>query len=164
MTPRPPADAIVALRSLGRRYRSLFAGLGDDESPDDLAHRIGSKGRSALDHIAGASRTITTSDRTLERILVEDEPSLDPMSTDTSEREAEQQPSGTVDERIADLEVDATRLADRASRAGARDWGRSGRDGDVTVTGAEVLWRAVDAAIDHLKEAERVLSEVRGRP
>ena len=161
MTPRPPADAVVALRSLGRRYRSLFAGLGDDEAPDDLAKRVGAQGRSAFDHIAGASRTITTRDRALEHILVADDPELDPMSTDTSEREAEQQPSGTVEERIADLEVDADRLAARASRARAHDWARTGRADGATVTAAEVLWGAVDAAIEHLRAAQRVLDEVR---
>jgi hypothetical protein len=165
MVPRPPSDAIVALRGLGRRYRALFAGLGEDESPDDMAHRIGAEGRSAFDHIAAASRTLTTRGRALEHVLVEDDPALDPMSTDTSEREAEQQPGGTVEERLAELEVDAGRLADRAARTSAHDWGRTGHlDDGSTVTAAELLWRAVDAAIEHLKSAARVLDEVRGRP
>ena len=83
------------------------------------------------------------------------------MSTDTSEREAEQQPGGTVEERIADLEVDAGRLADRASRASAHDWARTGRADGATITAADVLWGAVDAAVEHLRAAERVLDEVR---
>jgi hypothetical protein len=164
MAPRPPSDAVVALRSLGRRYRALFAGRGDDEAPDDLARRIGSEGRSAFDHIAGASRTLTTCARALDHVLVEDDARLDPMSTDTSEREAEQQPGGTVEERIAELEVDANRLADRAAGVGAREWGRQAtRDDGSAVRASEVLWEGVDDAIEHLRAAERVLSEVRGR-
>lgn len=161
---RPPSDAIVALRSLPRRYRSLFAGLGDDEAPDDLAHRVGESGRSAFDHIAGASRTLTTQERALDQVLVGDDPALDPITTDTSEREAEQQPGGTVEERIAELEIDAARLAERSTRAGARDWARTGRyDDGSTVTAADILWRAVDDAVEHLNAAERTLREVRRR-
>src|SRR3546814_7552754 len=113
MAPRPPADAVVALRSLPRRYRGLCAGLGDDESPDDLAHRVGAGGRSAFDHIAAASRSLTTQDRALEQVLVEDSPTLDPASQDTHEREAEQQPGGSVDERLSELDIEdrkSTRL------------------------------------------------------
>jgi hypothetical protein len=165
MAPRPPSDAIVALRSLGRRYRALFAGLGEDEAPDDMAHRVGAQGHSAFDHMAAASRTLTTTGRALDHVLVEDDPVLDPMSTRTSEREAEQQPGGTVEERLSELEIDANRLADRASRTSARDWGRSGRlDDGFTVTAADLLWSAVDAAIEHLKSAGQILDEVRGRP
>jgi hypothetical protein len=164
VAPRPPADAIVALRSLGRRYRGLFAGLEDNESPDDLARRIGSTGRSAFDHVAAASRTIGTQDGALERILVRDSPTLDPMDVDTTEREAEQEPSGTLEERLANLVVDAEGMADRADHVGAADWSRTGSTPDGTqITAAEVLWRAVDAAVDHLKAAEQVLAEVRGR-
>lgn len=165
MSLRPPSDAIVALRSLPRRYRGIFAGLGDDESPDDLAHRPGPEGRSAFDHIAAASRSLTTRGRALERILVDDDPRLDPMDTETVERERELMPGGTVEERLSELEVDALRLAEQADRASARDWGRTGRlDDDREVTASEVLWEAVDSAVDHLRAAERTLKEVRGRP
>jgi hypothetical protein len=164
MTPRPPSDAIVALRSLGRRYRGLFAGLGDDETPDDLAHRVGGTGRSAIDHVATASRTIATQRRALDQILVHDDPALDPPATDTAERVSEQQPGGTVEERIAELQIDADALADRADGASAADWGRTGRrDDGTTVTASEVLWVAVDSAIEHLNAAAATLREVRGR-
>lgn len=162
MPNRPPSDAIVALRSLPRRFRSLFAGLGDDEAPDDLAHRVGPDGHSAFDHIAGASRTLTTQERTLDQVLVDDDPALDPITTDTSEREAEQQPGGTVEERISELEIDAARLAERASRASAKDWTRTGRyDDGSAVSAADILWRAVDDAVEHLQGAERTLRDVR---
>src|SRR3546814_14246337 len=98
MAPSPPAESVVALRSLPRRYRGLFAGLGDDESPDDLAHRVGAGGRSAFDHIAAASRRLTTQDRALEQVLVEDSTTLDPAQQATHEREAEQQHGGPGDE------------------------------------------------------------------
>lgn len=164
MSPRPPADAVVALRSLPRRYRSLFAGLGEDESPDALARRVGLAGRSAMDHIAAASRTLTTAHRTLEQILVSDDPQLDPVDADTHEREAEMQPGGSLDERLSELQVDSERLADRSAHVRAAEWARTGRYDDGTaVTAAEVLWRAVDDAVAHLTSAETTLREARAQ-
>src|ERR671922_204468 len=49
-----PADAAIALRGFERRYRGLFAGLGDDESPDDVSHRQVS-GWSAIDHVVASA-------------------------------------------------------------------------------------------------------------
>lgn len=161
---RPPADAVVALRSLGRRYRSLFAGLGDDEAPDDLASRSGADGRSALDHVVAATRTVTFLGQALEKTLVEDDPVLHPAVVNRAEREwpaAE----GTVEERVDELVREADRLADRAADVAAAGWGRTARvaDHDAPVTATDVLWDAVDSAVAHLKAAEQTLREVRGR-
>ncbi len=165
MAARPPSDAVVALRSLGRRYRGLFAGLGDDESPDDLAHRNGADGRSALDQVAAATRTITFLGRALEQALVDDDAVLHPAVVDATAREWPDA-TGTVDEAIEELTRAAEQLADRADRASASEWARSaqvaGHDAPVGALG--ILWDAVDAAIEHLNAAERTLREVRGRP
>jgi hypothetical protein len=162
---RPPADAVVALRSLGRRFRAPFTALPDDESPDDIAHRVGSDGRSALDHVVAATRTITLLGRALEQVLVDDDPVVHPAVGDPSEREWEGAPDGTVEERLAELGWEADELAERAARVRAADWARegrlAGRDGGVSAAG--LLWDAVDTAVDHLKAAERTLAEARGR-
>jgi hypothetical protein len=162
---RPPSDAVVALRSLGRRFRGLFAGLEADESPEDLAHRNASDGRSALDHVVAATRTLTFLGRALEQVLVEDDPVLHPAVLDRAEREWPTA-SGTVEERVSELAWEADHLADRADRVGAHDWSRQGRVArhDATVSATEVLWDAVDSAVEHLRSAERALTEVRGRP
>lgn len=164
MAPRPPADAVVALRSLGRRYRGLVAGLGDDVSPDDLAHRNGSDGRSALDHVVAATRTITFLGRALEQVLVSDDSVLHPAVLDPAEREWPDA-SGRVDELVDELAREAERVADRVDRIDASAWTRHGRvaSHDATVSAAEILWDAVDSAVAHLKSAERTLAEVRGR-
>ena len=57
-----PADAAVTLRGLERRYRGLFSGVGDDETPDDAAHRR-VDGWSAIDHVVAAARAIGGADR-----------------------------------------------------------------------------------------------------
>ena len=164
MNPRPPADAVVALRGLERRYRGLFAGLEDDESPEDLAHRNGADGRSALDHVAAATRTLSFLGRGVEQALVEDDPVLHPAVADPAEREwpAAQ---GTVEDALAELGRAAGALADRVGHVSAADWDRHVRVAghDATTTPLAVLWDAVDSAITHLKQASTTLAQVRGR-
>jgi hypothetical protein len=164
MTPRPPADAVVALRGLERRYRGLFAGLEDDESPEDLAHRNGPEGRSALDHVVAATRTLTFLGRGVEQALVEDDPVLHPAVADPSEREWPGA-QGTVEDALAELGRAAGALADRVEHVSAADWDQHVRVAghDVTTTPLAVLWDAVDTAITHLKQAQQTLAQVRGR-
>lgn len=146
---------------MGRRFRELLAGLGDDESPDDVAHRNGSAGRSALDHVVAATRTITFLGRALEQVLVEDDPVLHPAVSDRSEREWPDA-TGTVDERLSELAWEAEALADRADRVAAQDWSRQARvaNHDASTSALAVLWDAVDSAVEHLRATERVLMEV----
>src|SRR6266511_1838341 len=73
-----PSDAVVALRSLERRYRGLFAGLGDDESPDNVGQRLASNGWSALEHIVAAAWAISAAGRALKAVLTLDKPVIDP--------------------------------------------------------------------------------------
>jgi hypothetical protein len=162
MYPRPPADAVAALRGLERRYRGLFAGLEDDESPEDLAHRNGADGRSAIDHIVAASRTLTFLGRGIEQALVEDDPVLHPAVADPAEREwppAE----GTVEDALAELGRAATTLADRVAHVPASSWDRHVRVAghDATTTPLTVLWDAVDSAVAHLKHADTSLEQAR---
>ena len=165
MAPRPPRDAVVALRSLGRRWRGLFAGLGDDESPDDLAHRPGADGRSALDHAVHATRTLSLLGRAVEQAFVEDDPVLHPAVGDPSQRAWDGQSAASVDDALAELSHEADRLADRVERVTADEWVRrvrvAGQDADVAPL--DVLWDAVDSAVADLRAAEATLREVRGR-
>ena len=165
MAARPPADAVVALRSMGRRWTGLFAGLGEDESPDDLAHRVGADGHAALDHALRATRTLSLLGRAVEQILVEDDAVLHPAVGDPAQRARDGQEAGSVDDAIAELVHEADRLADRAGRVGASEWSRrarvAGQDADVGAL--DLLWDAVDSAVAELRAAERTLREVRGR-
>lgn len=164
VVPRSPADAVVALHSLGRRWRGLFAGSDDDEKPDDLAHRPGPDGRSALDHAQHAARSLSLLDRAVEQVLVEDEPMLHPAVSDATRRTWDPVET-SVDAAIDELVHQAARLADRAERVPASDWTRAGRvaGADASVTALTVLWDAVDTAIADLRSAESTLRAVRGR-
>jgi hypothetical protein len=146
MAPRPPSDAVVALRSLGRRFRALFAGLGEDESPDDLARRSGPDAWSARDHLVAATDAIAEAARAIAGPLALTLPlPAGPIGAST-----------TVDDDVDELAAWAGALADGVEHVAADDWARSGA--------ATPLWTAVDAAVEHLREAQRTLAEVRGRP
>ena len=166
MATRPPSDAVVALRSLGRRWGALFAGLGEDESVDALAHRPGADGRSALDHAVRATRTLSLLGRAVDQALVDDDAVLHPAVGDPAQRVWDEQAAADVDDAIAELAHEAQRLADRIEHVPAGEWQRrarvAGQDADVGAL--EVVWDAVDSALADLKAAEATLREVRGRP
>ncbi|MET0901742.1 MAG: hypothetical protein ABWZ52_00745 [Acidimicrobiales bacterium] len=162
MAARDPADAIVALRSMRRRWRGLFAGLEEDESADALARRPGATGRSAVDHARHATGALTLLDRALEQLVVDDDPVLDPAVAVASQR-AWPSSDAAVDEAIEDLARAADRMADRADRVSSGDWTRRGAvEGDGEVDALAVLWDAVDTVVADLRAAEATMREVRG--
>lgn len=159
-----PSDGVVALRSLERRYRGLFAGLGEDESPDDLAQRQARSGWSALEHVVAAAWAISASGRALDAVLTTESPLLDPTQVDPVLRTRPGAPTGTVHERLAELGIEANDLADRAERVVAKDWDRLGMLDDGSgrrVSALDLLRAAVDAGVTHLRGAEYALDEVR---
>lgn len=161
-----PSDAAVALRGMERRYRGLFAGLGDDESPDDLAHRPAG-GWAAIEHVVAAARAIASADRSLAAVVTQDSPTVAPADVDPAARPHPQAPSGPLHERLAELGLEANALADRVQAVDAADWTRTALVGDGsghTLTALDIVRVAVDAGVSHLRDAERVLTQVRGRP
>jgi hypothetical protein len=162
-----PSDAVVALRGLERRYRGLFAGLGDDESPDDLAHRQAPGAWSAFEHIVAATRDIAAANRALAAVLTVDTPAVAPADVDVAERAKPSAPTGPVHAQLAELGLEANAAADRIANVPAGDWSRTAviADGSGrTVTALDIGRAAVNAGVSHLREAERVLAAVRGRP
>ena len=157
-----PSDASVALRGLERRYRGLFAGLGEDESPDDVAHRS-SHGWSAIEHIVAAARAIGAEERALAAVTTWDNPTLAAEDVDPEARPKPGAPSGTVHERLAELGFEANAAADRIDNTPAADWDRTGTVAGTgrTVTALDLARGAVDAGVTHLRAAEDVLHTVR---
>jgi hypothetical protein len=159
-----PSDAVVALRSLERRYRGLFSGLSEDESPDDLAHRRAGDW-SAAAHVVAATRFIAGADRALAKVLVADSPSVPATDVDPAAAATPTAPAGPVDELLAELGSKANALAERVANVPSGDWTRPAAvDDGRTITALDIARAAVDAGVTHLREAERVLAAVRGRP
>ncbi|HEY7072019.1 MAG TPA: hypothetical protein VH479_17970 [Acidimicrobiales bacterium] len=160
-----PSDAAVALRGLERRYRGLFAGLGDDEAPDDVAHRQ-VQGWSAIEHIVAAAWAIAAAERALTAVRTHDTPTLAAADVDPEARPKPGAPTGTVHERLSELALEATALADRVERTPPEDWDRAATVEGTgrKVTALDIMRGAVDAGVSHLRAAETVLNAVRRRP
>lgn len=160
-----PSDIVVTLRGLERRYRGLFTGLGEDESPDDVAHRP-YEGWSAIEHVVAAAWGIAAAERALAAVLTGDDPSLAGADVDVTHRPHPGGVTGTVHERLAELGLEASAAADRVEATAAGDWDRTGTvEGSArTVTALDLAKLAVEVGIEHLRAAERVLAHVRRAP
>lgn len=162
-----PSDAVVALRSLPRRWREIFAPVDDDDSdggenPDEIAARAGADGRSALDHLGHAARTIALLDRALEQVLGDKEPTLHPAATDAGAREWSESPPGSVEAGLAELEAAAGTLATRVNSVSSGDWSRTGQvAGGGEVTALDLVGDAVNTAVADLRSAEKTLAATR---
>ena len=161
-----PADAVVALRSFPRRYRLLFTGLEDEsvEDPAAVVRRRPDPGTwSALEYAAHVRDMFELADDRLRRTLVEDRPSFSSVDVDrlaVERRYNNEDPSRTLD----GLATRATALAETVSGVAATDWRRT-----MLVDGVErtALWTARNAVHEgshHLRDVDRVLRAVVGRP
>lgn len=166
------ADAAAALRSLPRRFRTALAPPvvdGRSARPDDLVHRIGADGRSAVDHVEHVVRSLGLLDRALEQLQLGDDPALHPAVLDDRGREVDWAdragPPPELDDVLDDLATASERLAVRAERAPAGGWARTARvAGGGTITAHELLIEAVRSAVAHLRAAEATVDALRGRP
>ncbi len=160
-----PSDIVVALRGLERRYRGLFAGLGEDETPDDVAHRVVG-GWSPIEHIVAAAWGISAADRALASVLTADTPTLPAADVDPAARPKPGGVTGTVHERLSELGLEANAAADRIEGTPARDWARTGlvEGTDRQVTALDLARHAVEAGVTHLRAAEDALASVRRTP
>lgn len=160
-----PSDIVVALRGLERRYQELFEVIEEDESADDLAHRRGADGWAVIDHIVAAAQAIAAANRALYRVLTGDAPSVQPAEVDPTIRPKPVGPTGSVDERLAELGREATAAAERVERVPAGEWSRQATVADGsgrTVTALDIARAAVDAGVGHLRAARDLLASVRG--
>jgi len=129
-----PPDAVVALRSFPRRFRALVP-PGDGTDDDHDRER-----RAAAEHAAAAAAAaIDAGTPDLRRVLLEDGPELGGA------------PPPAAGDPVARVAASATALADLAAAQPASVWARTGRRGAATVTAADVLRGAVDAAARELR-------------
>ena len=165
-----PLDAIAAVRSFPRRYRAALTTFGRDEDADSILRRRPAPDVwSALEYAAHVADVIDDLAPAVRRMLVEDRPTF-PPSWDPDERAV----SGAYGERppynerplaqvISDLETACADLASTLDTVGADEWTRVGRfdygERDILA----VTRNAVHEGSHHLRDIERVLSEVRGR-
>jgi hypothetical protein len=155
-----PADAVAALRSYPRRFRALLTPLDEDERADDLVHRAGSDGRSAVDHADHVARSVTILGEALRQVLVHDNPTLLPAVADDSAREWQMaaQPE-SVEAALDFLDVECNGMADTVERTPADAWTRTGivAGSGREMSALDIVREAVRTGSDHLRAAERAI-------
>jgi hypothetical protein len=158
-----PPDAVVAVRSLPRRWRGALAKSGDDEDTEALLRRRPTGGGgSALEHACSVVVTLVLLERHVRRALVEDGPDLAPADVPAGEVEAcaGRSPEAVLGGLAAAAETLAVTLDGVPSNAWLRPATLDGTPTDVR----DLARAAAHEGTHHLREAERVLQEVRGRP
>lgn len=157
-----PSDAAAALRSYPRRFRELLVPLEADAEVEELAHRLGPDGRSAIGIVSDTTRTWVLLHEAVRRITIADAPVLHPAVADPTRREWEAPTPPTVADALALLADTATSFADDVDRTPLSAWGRTGRiAGGGTTTALELLKEAVRVGHDGLVATERTLAAVR---
>ena len=151
---------MAALRSYPRRFRALLTTFDDDERPDDLVHRAGPDGRSAVDHADHVARSIAILGQALHEVLVQDEPTLLPAVADDSARVWQMAASPDSVEAVLDFvttECDA--MAAEIERTPSDAWTRTGvvAGSGQTITALDIVREAVRTGADHLRAAERAI-------
>ena len=159
-----PSDARVALLSLPRRWRALLVppeGTDEADRPDDVARRRPPDGgESALDHLLLATAALEWADRAMHDVLVRDGPEV-PVEPAAAIGAGEEVALGDALDRLRSR---AEGLAEAITHVDAGDWTRSGTvPGGEEVTALGLVGHAVHQGVHHLREAERVLAQVRGR-
>jgi hypothetical protein len=107
--------------------------------------------------VVAAARGVAAAGRGLDQIQLAEGAPIDDVTFDATA------PSGTVEERLAELGWEADATADRVERTMSSEWGRVGKLASTgkTLSALDLVWRAIDGAIDHLKAAEHALAEAR---
>ena len=144
-----PSDAVVALRSFPRRWRGLLAQAGEEEDPDGALRRRPPDGSPSVhDLLADTVAVLAAADGRLRGVL---------LGATASGGSPVVAPGAEVDA----LATAAESLAAQVAGVSSADWERSDDSG---TTALDVVRQAVAAASDNLRQAERTLAQVRGRP
>jgi len=157
-----PRDTVVAVRSLPRRWRGLVAKAGDNEDTEDLLRRRSADGGpSTLEHACRVAAVMRLLDGHVRRTAVSDQPDLSPADAPAGEVEAcaGKAPDAVLDQLAGGAEALAATLDGIPSGAWLRPATLDGRLTDVR----GLARAAAHEGTHHLREAERVLQEVRGR-
>jgi hypothetical protein len=140
-----PPDAVVALRSLSRRFRESAAESERRGRPPDGDD--GDTGPPAADVLRAAgvaAAAIAGLGAQLRRVLVEDSPEL---PAPPGAAPAPGDPATALDR----LTAAANAVADLAAAQPATAWPRTGRRGAAAVSAADLLRDAVRAGVDQLR-------------
>lgn len=156
-----PRDAVGAVRSYPRRYRSALGGFGANEDRERLIRqRPDPDTWSALEYTGHVADVLDLTAPSIRRIMVEDRPTL--FFFDVDEQAVERDYNG--EERTEILSVLETACADLASvleGVDADSWRRTGVFPWGERDALETARNAVHEGSHHLRDVEEVLARVR---
>jgi hypothetical protein len=157
-----PADAAVALRSFPRRYRGALQPLKNDEDVEELAHRVGPDGRSAIQILSDVTRTLVVLGEALRQITVNPTPVLHAAVIDPALRQWDTPPPERLGDALAHFDSETSSLADAIDHVPVDSWTRTGSvAGGGSVTAITVARDAVREGRKGLEDIERTLAAVR---
>ena len=159
-----PIDAVVAVRSFPRRYRALLTTLDPEDDEESVLRRRPAPGTwSAVEYTAHVADVLDERATAVRKVVVGDHPTVDIADPDV--RAAEQRYGDwEPEEALFALEHAAARLAEVLEGVDPGDWTRTGTVGSDQRDALTLARDAVHDGAHHLRDVERVLRAVRGRP
>jgi hypothetical protein len=158
-----PPDALAALRSFPRRYRSEVASFEGDEAIEELAARIGPDGESAIQIMSDVSRTWSVLSEALRQTLVSDDAVLHPAVLDPAQRSWDTPAPDSLEDVLTVLGHAAEALTDRmAAVSDPADWNRRASvAGGGEVTALDLVRSATVVGRDGLTAVRRAMDAAR---
>jgi hypothetical protein len=156
-------DAVVALRSYPRRFRTAILPT-DDPEVEELAYQVGPDGHSALDHVVATTNTFVLLGQALRQALTGGDPVVHAAVADPSQREWTAPAGATIAEALARLDEEAGALADQAGGVELAEWNRTAQvAGGGPVTAFDIVKEAVRTGAEHLRAATADITAARAR-
>ena len=155
---------MVAIQSFPRRYRALLKSPGLQDGPDSVIRRRPNPSTwSALEYTAHVAEVLDQIGVGVRRIVVEDNPALPSSNPDLLVSENRYNAMDRT-EVLGWLELVCGNLAEILGSVRADDWTRTGRFDWGERDALDLARNAVHEGSHHLRDVQRVLSQVRGRP
>lgn len=152
-----PPDAIAALRSFPRRWRSTLAFVADDPAGAELVRRRAGDSWSALEHTWYVADLLESAEERIRRTQREDRPTLADAAPSAPPGQR-----GELEGALAAVGRHAPALADTLENLPPDDWRRGATLDGGEVTILSLAQGSVADAAGHLRAAEKALRAARG--
>ncbi len=159
-----PLDAAVAVRSFPRRYRALLVAPRSDDGPDAVFRRRPHPSTwSALEYTAHVADRLDHLGPAIRRVTRENVPTIDGFDND---ERAVSQAYNDLDrvEVLGWLDLACDELATVIGDVVPDDWMRTAIVAGVQRDALRLARDGVHEGAHHLRDVQRVLNAVRGRP
>lgn len=159
-----PQDAAAAVRSYPRRYRALLVAPGSLDGPDAVFRRRPHPSRwSALEYTAHVADRLDNLGPAVLRITRESSPAIDVFDND-ERAVAKAYNALERTEVLGWLDLACAELGSILADVLADDWTRAGVVGGVEKDALTLARDGVHEGAHHLRDVQRVMAAVRGRP